>query len=547
MNWMLENLNGIALALLPIQAMLVIFYFRRKYPPLRRRDTFGMVIGSGIILTGLGFASGLTALYAGSYLSLLFGIRSFFGAQNPERFLEHRTGLFNRRSFEGVMQENFGRRYWLVSFGIYNYADVRELYGAQQMDRCLAQIGSWIRKTFPGVNSYYLRNGIFILQSFQPLDQETVSHRIQQRFGESWQVGESERFLDVGCAFLDSSICVSSVHVLMNCISMAHRHLDEKVQKPTEAIQVDGKYVRGLHEERAVKRALERAVENDSVCVFLQPIVDASSQRVVGAEALARLFDDELGYISPGNFIPIAEKDGSISALGRQVFRKTCDFMSRPEIQQLGLDWVNVNLSPVQCMNPHLAEEFIGIQQAYGVPAEKIHLEITEESIINLATLQDQIARMRAKGFRFVLDDYGSGYSNLMMVRKIPFINIKLDMSFVRAHFQEPNTLLPDTIRAFRELGFSITAEGVETSAMALALDQMDTTYLQGFHYAKPMPMEDFYAFMKSHEEAGEAAEEGADESRETAGKAAAAAEDEAEKADEASAEDLPLAASSVC
>ena len=154
---------------------------------------------------------------------------------------------------------------------------------------------------------------------------------------------------------------------------------------------------------------------------------------------------------------------------------------------------------------------------------------------------------MRAKGFRFVLDDYGSGYSNLMMVRKIPFINIKLDMSFVRAHFQEPNTLLPDTIRAFRELGFSITAEGVETSAMALALDQMDTTYLQGFHYAKPMPMEDFYAFMKSHEEAGEAAEEEADESSEMAGKAEAAAEDEAEKADEASAEDLPLAASSVC
>ena len=104
-----------------------------------------------------------------------------------------------------------------------------------------------------------------------------------------------------------------------------------------------------------------------------------------------------------------------------------------------------------------------------------------------------------------MLDDYGSGYSNLMMVRNIPFINIKLDMTFVRAHFEEPNTLLPDTIRAFRELGFSITAEGVETSAMALALDEMDTTYLQGFHYARPMPMEDFYVFMKA---AGRQAEE---------------------------------------
>lgn len=504
MDWMLDHLNGIALAILPIQAMLVMFYFQRKYPPLKRRDSFGIVIGAGIVMTILGFVVESSALYLMSYLCLLVGLRSYFGAQNPEQFLEHRTGLFNRRAFEGVMQENFGRRYWIVTFSIYNYNDVRELYGANQTDRCLRQIGTWMRATFPGVNLYYVRSGIFVLQSFQPMDQAAVARRIQKRFEESWQVGEAERFLDVGCAFLDSSICVSSVHVLMNCIGMAHRHLDDQVQKPKEPIQVDGKYVKGLHEERAIKRALEHAIENDAVCVFLQPIVDARTQCIVGAEALARLYDQELGYISPKHFIPIAEKDGSISSLGRQVFRKTCEFMSRPEIQKLGLDWVNVNLSPVQCMNPHLAEEFIGIQQSYGVPAEKIHLEITEESIINLTTLQNQIAKMRAKGFRFVLDDYGSGYSNLMMVRKIPFINIKLDMSFVRAHFQEPNTLLPDTIRAFRELGFSITAEGVETSAMALALDQMDTTYLQGFHYSKPMPMEDFYAFMKAQEAAKE-------------------------------------------
>ena len=149
---------------------------------------------------------------------------------------------------------------------------------------------------------------------------------------------------------------------------------------------------------------------------------------------------------------------------------------------------------------------------------------------------------MRAKGFRFVLDDYGSGYSNLMMVRKIPFINIKLDMSFVRAHFQEPNTLLPDTIRAFRELGFSITAEGVETSAMALALDQMDTTYLQGFHYAKPMPMEDFYAFMKSHDEEGSDMDDNA-VAPTMSERTAAAAVTPKEDVDDIAAEQAPLGA----
>ncbi len=505
MDWLTEGYNGIVLAFVPIQAMLLMFYRQRKYPPLRRDRAFAFVVSAGILLLPLCLVTQQPVFYAASYSCLLISLWNYFGKQNPEQFFENRTGLFNRRAFECLMRENASRRYSIVSLCIRNYLDMRELYGERQMDRCLTHIGRWLHEVFPAQNTFYLRNGNFVVQSFAPFDQAEAAERIQARFAESWHVGDVDRFFDVSCALLDSSVRAASVHDIMNCLAMAHHRQDHTVLPDKRPVQVDGAYVDDLRKEVAVKRALEHAVETDSVCVFLQPIVDARTQRIVGAEALARLYDKELGYISPGVFIPIAEKDGSITALGKQVFEKVCKFMSWPETQALGLDWVNVNLSPVQCMNPHLAEEFIAIQRKYGVPAAKIHLEITEESIINLTTLQNQIARMRKEGFRFVLDDYGSGYSNLMMVRNIPFINIKLDMTFVRAHFEDPNTLLPDTIRAFRELGFSITAEGVETSAMALALDEMDTTYLQGFHYARPMPMEDFYVFMKA---AGRQAEE---------------------------------------
>ena len=497
MEWLTNGWNGIVLAFVPIQVMLLIFYRRRKYPPLQRDRRFACIVSAGIGFMAIGFLTQMPVFYAASYLCLLVSLWSYFGKQNPEQFFEHRTCLFNRHAFECIME---GKPYWIVSFCIRNYLDVRELYGDRQMDDCLAHIGTWLQSAFPHQNLFYLRNGNFVLQSFDSFSQDEAAQVIQQRFAESWQTDDVDRFFDVSCAFLDTTVRTSSAHDIMDCLSMAHHRQDHTVLPVKMPVRVNGEYVDDLHREVAVKRALEKAVDTDAVCVFLQPIVDARSQRIVGAEALARLYDDQLGYISPGLFIPIAEKDGSITELGKQVFRKTCAFMSRPEIQRLGLDWVNVNLSPVQCMNPHLAEEFIAIQQYYRVPAAKIHLEITEESIGNLAMLQHQIARMRTEGFRFVLDDYGSGYSNLMMVRKIPFINIKLDMGFVHAHFQEPNTLLPDTIRAFRELGFSITAEGVETSAMALSLDEMDTTYLQGFHYARPMPIDDFYAFMKEHE-----------------------------------------------
>lgn len=499
--WVIEYPYEMASVVLPIQILLVIFYFRRKYPPLRQSRIFAAVIAANLCLTLAGVIVHSFVLRVLSYLFLLASLGLYFGAQNPERFLEQRTGVFNRQAFERLMRENKNRRFWLVSCCIHTYGEVRELYGAVQMDRCLGLIGMWLQQTFPKKSMFYLRNGRFVILSFSPFDQAGTVAAVYRRFQESWLVGEAEMFVGVGCAVMDSSICVESVDDILDVLEIAHRQQDQAVVPSQEPIRVDGQYIDGLHHEMSVKRALKRAIAKDDVSVFFQPIVDAHTQKIVGAEALARIYDEKLGYIAPGEFIPLAEKTGSITELGMQVFRKVCAFMSEPRIRMLQLDWVNINLSPVQCMNPHLAEDFIGIQQEYQVSAHKLHLEITEESIINLNTLQNQIARMREAGFSFVLDDYGSGYSNLMMVRQIPFINIKLDMGFVRAHFSQPNTLLPDTIRAFLELGFSITAEGVESEAMALALDRMDTTYLQGFHYARPMPMEDFYQYMRSHAE----------------------------------------------
>lgn len=496
----------LVLATLPVQLLLVRFYFKRKLPPLKKTRFYAALLVVNLALTIGGLLSQFSALYILNYLCLLVTLTMYFGAQNPELFLEKRTNTFNRQAFEAVMEENSSRRYSLVSFAIHKYTEVRGLYGAHQVDACLGQIGTWLVRTFPELSVYYLRQGRFVLLSFGPIDEADITERLRARFVESWQVGEGELFFDIDCALMDSSACAGSVDNLISCIEIAHHQQEKMAVPPKEPVRVNGKYVDDLRREMAVKRALEYAVAHDTVEVYLQPIVGAQTQRIVGAEALARIHDKKLGLIPPAVFIPIAEKDGSIQALGKQMFRKVCAFMSEEKTRALDLDWVNVNLSPIQCMNPHLADEFIAIQRQYAVPASMIHLEITEESIINLNTLQNQIEKLRAAGFSFVLDDYGSGYSNLTLVRQIPFVNIKIDMSLVRDHFKKPDTLLPDTIRAFRELGMSITAEGVETAYMANALDHMDATYLQGYHYAKPMPMKDFYAYVSKREDEEDAA-----------------------------------------
>ena len=168
----------------------------------------------------------------------------------------------------------------------------------------------------------------------------------------------------------------------------------------------------------------------------------------------------------------------------------------------MGVEWINVNLSPVQFLRKDLADRYAAIIEKYGINPDKIHLEITEESMIDDNFLKKQIQAFGDKGFKFVLDDYGTGYSNLSRLKKCPFINIKLDMSIVWDYFNEPDDILPTMIQAFKQMGFGITSEGVEDDEMAKVMKKIGCDYLQGYFYSKPVPLDEFVK-MYSEKRAG--------------------------------------------
>ena len=226
--------------------------------------------------------------------------------------------------------------------------------------------------------------------------------------------------------------------------------------------------------------------------MFLQPLVDSRTRKVVSAEALARIRDEEGELLSPAVFIPIAEHNGQINRLGEQVLEKTCRFIQEEDMERLGLSWINVNLSPIQCMRRNLSQELAQILQRYQVEADRVHLEITEESMIDLSQLQRQIQALQEEGFQFALDDYGSGYSNLVNVKRVFFVNIKLDMELVRDYFAHRDALLPAVVQAFKAMDYSITAEGIESAEMADALTEIGCDYLQGYYFSRPLPMKEF-------------------------------------------------------
>jgi EAL domain-containing protein (putative c-di-GMP-specific phosphodiesterase class I) len=244
--------------------------------------------------------------------------------------------------------------------------------------------------------------------------------------------------------------------------------------------------------ERSVRQCIESALEDTGFELYLQPIVSSETGKIVGAEALSRIKDNDGNIIPPGVFIPVAENSGRINGLGELVFDRTCKFIKENGLEKLGIEWINVNLSPLQFLCTDLADRYSAIVGKYGVSPQSVHLEITEEAMIDDSFLQKQIRVMGEKGFIFVLDDYGTGYSNLSRLKKCPFANVKLDMSIVWDYCREPDEILPNMIQALKNMGFSITAEGIEDENMVNIMKDIGCDFLQGYHYSKPVPADEF-------------------------------------------------------
>ena len=470
--------------------LVLLVLFRKRL----RRGTLISGLAYHVILIAGNIARILLPQYLVMNVFCLLAILVIYlSFQNPDLYITDRGPAFNTRAFTDWLddpQHRSGSR--ILGFAIRNYNDERSMYGGTQMDQGLGLIIAYLVKQFPQFLLFYLRGGNFALAGSEDTDWEEIRRVISDRFRESWKAESADLYLNVTYVEIgltgqtDTSDRI--VNTLIYALDEAGESADiEQTLMPEETLQeIDRKI--------GVKRYLDRALENDAVEVFLQPIVDSSTRRITGAEALARLRNEDGRLIPPGLFIPVAEKNGHINLLGEQVLCKVCAFIRDHDIRAMGLKWINVNLSPIQCMHSDLPRLFDAILQEYGVPAELIHLEITEESMVNYAKQERQIEALHRKGFQLALDDYGAGFSNLHQVKKISFSNIKLDMKIVWDYIRDRDSLLPSLVQAFKQMGFSITAEGIETQEMVEAMAGIGCDYLQGYFFSRPLPVEEFIA-----------------------------------------------------
>lgn len=428
----------------------------------------------------------------------------YISFENPREYLDFEMeNTMNRYAFELMLAELTERKkkFYLVSIVLSNTKLLKNSLGYKEMPQILKKFSSQL-SDYTKETVYHSKDNIIsvILKDEQQYD-DLMKKELQnmEYQGANGIHIRPKYFVSV----LECPLYADSVEEILEVLDFTS---SEGKKNETEGILwVNDKTVERKNYLAAVERLVQKAIREDGLEVYYQPIFSSKKKKYVSAEALVRLKDKEtLGFISPEIFIPIAEKCGLVRELGNIVFEKVCDFASKNKLWQYGVEYIEVNISGIQSVDEQLPETLTACMQKYGIQPRFINLEITETASVEAGDmLLENMNKLREVGCRFSMDDFGTGYSNFLKMVENKFELIKLDKSLIWPCFESEKrsddtlVVLNACIDMIRNLGISIVAEGVETMEQMEMLCEKGVAYLQGYYFSKPMPENDYVEFLR--------------------------------------------------
>ena len=421
----------------------------------------------------------------------------------PEKRLDSLVYAGSLQAYREMSWRTFvtGKARCFVYLEIVNLERLRDLVGKNELQNVVNRMAETLMRTLESNDSlYYLRNGMFCIVP-QNKDADRAL-RIAQKTHEEGKARSIER--QESRSVTEMRTCIVRVPEdvrnarTLDAFTRRFAHLVPKSGVVTFSELAERE---GFALEIALSDIVARAIELRSFEVHYQPIWCVRDGRFHSAEALVRLKDPDFGWISPGMFIPESEQNGSILEIGSILFEKICKLLGEIDYEATGIEYVEVNLSVEQCIQPSIPAELTAIARKYGVDPSRINLEITEtSSSFSQAIMEANMKALSDAGFAFSLDDYGTGYSNTIRALNLPLSLVKLDKTFADG-MDDPSmrTVLAETVSMMKEIGKEILVEGVETEEQAVALSAMGVDYIQGYYYSKPLPESEFVSFMIEH------------------------------------------------
>lgn len=404
------------------------------------------------------------------------------------------TGLYSMNVFskkvKEVIQNNLDKRYYVIFANISRFKLINELFGRAEGDRLLNFIGKIMLDTFDvdEISGHAGADNFFILMDSEKYSEAVIMSVVKKIHNYTIPINIVMRF---GVYMVDD--ITMPIDKICDRAKLAVDTFDGNYDSYIN--YYDDSIREKLLREQMITNTMTKAVEEKQFVVYYQPKFDLSTECVVGAEALVRWKHPKYGFLSPGEFIPIFEKNGFISELDYYVWECVCQKIASWIETGHVLMPISVNVSRVDLYNPKLPQLLFDLVNKYKIPIQYLHLEITESAYTdNAKQMIDIVNEIRKLGFVIEMDDFGTGYSSLNMLSDLPIEILKLDMSFLQNNVGRSSgrSVIQFVINLAKWLGLFIVAEGVETQEQAIFLRNMGCDYAQGYYYSKPVEDSDF-------------------------------------------------------
>lgn len=407
------------------------------------------------------------------------------------------TGLYYNRAFlkkaDEFLEEIVPGTYSLVAIDIINFRLFNRLYGREEGDRFLVHVANCLKKRqdmYHGIAGYLGGDNFCIIMP----DREGIVESLEEEILQALQ--EYDNTVGFYPVFGIYPI-VDNTEAAVLMYDRATIAIANSAGKYSERIC---KYSSGMEEkfeeELKLLSDIQRGLEEEEFTFYAQPQCDISTGKIVGAESLVRWNHSTKGLVSPGVFIPALEKNGMIGMLDRYVWKKVCEWLRSWLDKGFHPVPVSINVSRLDISSMNVPAYLNELLQTYDLPAKLLKVEITESAYAeNSAEIIQTVKELRDTGFMVMMDDFGSGYSSLNMLKDVSVDVLKLDMRFLDIGEQQEEKgigILESVVNMARMMGLPIIVEGVENQKQEKFLIQMGCRYIQGFYYYRPLPLAQF-------------------------------------------------------
>lgn len=407
------------------------------------------------------------------------------------------TGLSNLYGFFEDMEAHIMRNneMHICMIGIGKFSEINEVYGYHFGNMVLQRFGRYLFDNLGNSGSVYRLDGTkfaIISTSIKPDEMRKRYEKLRTYFRQGFLIDDKSIILDLNSGLLTVDNFSVDYQTVYACLNFAYG--ESKVRRQGDMVE----FYNDLNDENKHRieklNAIRGSVMKDYQGFYLlyQPVVDAVTEKITGAEALLRWKNDEYGMVPPDHFIPILEKDPIFFELGQWIL-KNAMLGAKQLLKKFPHFIINVNLSYSQLEKPNFVDMVLETIEETQFPPENLCLEITERcKLLDMELLKNIIVNLRGRGIKIALDDFGTGFSSMGLVKTLPFDVIKIDRSFVVKI--EDDMKERTFIKTFAEVsstyGAKVCVEGIETAGMRHILLNYHVNSLQGYYYSRPVELD---------------------------------------------------------